>query len=97
MRVSLSEPVARIASPWLPRKGAEVSILDVHMGIREAGGDEQLDEPVLRLARMGVEAESDGATDLHDAPGLSQAGDRIGPDLQRVDRQRLLERLVVER
>src|SRR5262249_52309846 len=62
----------------------------------EACRAEHLGQAILRSTRMRCEAERNSALRLHDAVDLPQPCYRIGPDLQRIDRQGLVEAAVFE-
>src|SRR5262249_61459926 len=65
--------------------------------LRKAGSGERLRNAMLWLPGVDSEAEHHDATTLEHAPYLPQPSARIRPRLHRIDRERLVERLVGER
>src|SRR5439155_8849460 len=75
----------------------EVTVEIDEVRIDETRRRDDVGQSLLRLPRMAGERESQPAVGPRDAQDLAQPGSRVGPHLHRVDRQGLVEGVVVER
>lgn len=78
------------------RQRTELLVCLHHVRLREGSGDECFRQSFVRLPRIGRKAKRDPASRFHDAPYFLQSSHGVRPDLHRVDRQRLINAVVIE-